>query len=146
MIDDLGIRTLQFANGVLLNIKQTDFEDNRVRYSLRIDGGESAFRQAERDAGTADVGRVLRAADWRRMISRICAGFSAGTTVCAVVRRRGRLFRRHMARLRLPISTASCKCSRLTRSIPATATARSACSADRYPNIMPRSMPHRGLH
>ena len=42
-ITDLGIRTLRFANGVLLNLKKTDFEDNRVRYSLRIDGGQLHF-------------------------------------------------------------------------------------------------------
>ena len=43
MIDDLDIRTIRFANGVLLNLKKTDFEDNRIRYSLRIDGGELHF-------------------------------------------------------------------------------------------------------
>lgn len=42
-IADLGIRTVRFANGVLLNLKKTDFEANRVRYSLRIDGGELHF-------------------------------------------------------------------------------------------------------
>ena len=42
-IADLGIRTLRFANGVLLNLKKTDFEDNRVHYSLRIDGGQLHF-------------------------------------------------------------------------------------------------------
>ena len=42
-ISDLGIRTIRFANGVLLNIKKTDFENNRLRYSLRIDGGELHF-------------------------------------------------------------------------------------------------------
>ncbi len=42
-IADLGIRTIRFANGVLLNLKKTDFEDNRIRYSLRIDGGELYF-------------------------------------------------------------------------------------------------------
>lgn len=42
-IADLGIRTVRFANGVLLNLKKTDFEDNRVRYSLRIDGGQLHF-------------------------------------------------------------------------------------------------------
>lgn len=42
-VADLGIRTLKFANGVLLNIKKTDFENNRLRYSLRIDGGELHF-------------------------------------------------------------------------------------------------------
>ena len=42
-IADLGIRTVRFANGVLLNLKKTDFEDNRVHYSLRIDGGQLHF-------------------------------------------------------------------------------------------------------
>lgn len=42
-IEDLGIRNVRFANGVLLNLKKTDFEDNRVRYSLRIDGGKLHF-------------------------------------------------------------------------------------------------------
>jgi zinc protease len=42
-IDDLGIRTVRFANGVLLNLKKTDFENNRIRYSMRIDGGELHF-------------------------------------------------------------------------------------------------------
>jgi zinc protease len=30
-IADLGIRTIRFANGVMLNLKKTDFEDNRIR-------------------------------------------------------------------------------------------------------------------
>lgn len=42
-IADLGIRTIRFANGALLNLKKTDFEDNRVRFSLRIDGGKLLF-------------------------------------------------------------------------------------------------------
>jgi zinc protease len=42
-IADLGIRTIRFANGVLLNLKKTDFEDNRIRYSMRIDGGDLYF-------------------------------------------------------------------------------------------------------
>lgn len=42
-IEDFGIRTIEFENGVKLNIKSTDFEDNRVRYSVRIDGGEFHF-------------------------------------------------------------------------------------------------------
>ncbi len=43
MIKDLGIRAIRFANGVMLNLKKTDFEDNRIRYSLKIDGGDLAF-------------------------------------------------------------------------------------------------------
>lgn len=47
VIPDLGIRTIRFANGVLLNLKKTEFEDNRVRYSLRIDGGQLHFARDE---------------------------------------------------------------------------------------------------
>jgi zinc protease len=47
VIPDLGIRTIRFANGVLLNLKKTNFEDNRVRYSLRIDGGQLHFAKNE---------------------------------------------------------------------------------------------------
>jgi zinc protease len=39
-IADLGIRTIRFANGVLLNLKKTDFEANRIRWSIRVDGGQ----------------------------------------------------------------------------------------------------------
>ena len=39
-IADLNIRTLAFANNVRLNIKHTDFEKDRVRITLRIDGGD----------------------------------------------------------------------------------------------------------
>ena len=43
MIEDLGIRTVTFANNVRLNIKQTDFEPGRVRYSVAMDGGYFAI-------------------------------------------------------------------------------------------------------
>ena len=38
-IADLDIRTIRFANGVLLNLKKTDFEKDRIRWSVRVDGG-----------------------------------------------------------------------------------------------------------
>lgn len=38
-IDDLGIRRIRFANKVMLNIKKTDFQKERVYLSLRVDGG-----------------------------------------------------------------------------------------------------------
>lgn len=44
-ISDLDIRTLRFANGVRLNLKKTEFEKDRVRWSLRIAGGRMHFRQ-----------------------------------------------------------------------------------------------------
>ena len=42
-IDDLGIRTVRFANNVRLNIKKTDFEAGRVRFSVRMAGGQLAL-------------------------------------------------------------------------------------------------------
>ena len=43
MIEDLGIRTITFANNVRLNIKQTDFEPGRVRFNVNMDGGNFAL-------------------------------------------------------------------------------------------------------
>ncbi len=50
-IDDLGIRTITFANGVKLNIKKTDFEEGRVRYSLRYGGGTESLSQDKGSLG-----------------------------------------------------------------------------------------------
>ncbi len=81
-IADLGIRTLRFANGVLLNLKKTDFEDNRIRYSLRIDGGELHFGKANaplaRLMAGAYVSGGLEAHDIEDLRSLL-----AGTTVSA---------------------------------------------------------------
>ncbi|WP_324807039.1 insulinase family protein [Sphingomonas sp. LY29] len=44
-IADLGIRTVRFANNVRLNIKKTDFEAGRVRFSVRMAGGQAALPQ-----------------------------------------------------------------------------------------------------
>jgi zinc protease len=38
-IADLGIRRIRFANNVMLNIKRTDFQMDRVYLGLRVDGG-----------------------------------------------------------------------------------------------------------
>lgn len=38
-IEDLGIRRVRFANNVMLNIKRTEFQQDRVMLSLRVDGG-----------------------------------------------------------------------------------------------------------
>ncbi|MBJ7439806.1 MAG: insulinase family protein [Sphingopyxis sp.] len=38
-VEDLGIRRIRFANNVMLNIKKTDFQKDKVMLSLRIDGG-----------------------------------------------------------------------------------------------------------
>ncbi|WP_187335718.1 M16 family metallopeptidase [Novosphingopyxis iocasae] len=52
LIEDLGIRQVRFANNVLLNFKKTDFEQNRVRYSVRVAGGQLAFPADEAGLGT----------------------------------------------------------------------------------------------
>lgn len=39
-IQDMNIRTVRFANNVRLNIKRTDFEAGRVRFSVRVAGGQ----------------------------------------------------------------------------------------------------------
>ncbi|GGC00195.1 peptidase M16 [Novosphingobium endophyticum] len=36
----LGIREVRFANGVMLNLKRTDIEQDKVRVSVSIDGGD----------------------------------------------------------------------------------------------------------
>ncbi|MDK2759910.1 MAG: insulinase family protein [Sphingopyxis sp.] len=38
-VEDLNIRRIRFANNVMLNIKKTDFQKDRVILSLRVDGG-----------------------------------------------------------------------------------------------------------
>ncbi|QWC56347.1 insulinase family protein [Erythrobacter sp. 3-20A1M] len=38
-IQDLGIRTIRFGNNVMLNLKQTDFEDGRLRFTVNIGRG-----------------------------------------------------------------------------------------------------------
>jgi zinc protease len=42
-IDDLGIRTVRFANNVRLNIKRTDFEKGKIAFSARLAGGSVAL-------------------------------------------------------------------------------------------------------
>jgi zinc protease len=81
-IADLGIRTIRFANGVLLNLKKTDFENNRIRFSLRIDGGELYFGKDKaplaRLMSGAYVSGGLQAHDIEDLRSLL-----AGTTVSA---------------------------------------------------------------
>ena len=81
-IADLGIRTVRFANGVMLNLKKTDFENNRIRFSLRIDGGELYFGKANAVLGRlmsgAYVSGGLQAHDIEDLRSIL-----AGTTVSA---------------------------------------------------------------
>ena len=43
LIEDLGIRTIRFDNNVMLNLKPTDFEEGRLRYSIEVGGGNLAL-------------------------------------------------------------------------------------------------------
>ena len=43
MIEDLGIRTVAFGNGVRLNMKVTDFEPGSVSFLMRVGQGRQAF-------------------------------------------------------------------------------------------------------
>ena len=49
MIEDLGIRTITFANNVRLNLKQTDYEDGKIRFNIAMDGG--TFALPDNDVG-----------------------------------------------------------------------------------------------
>jgi len=43
MIEDLGIRTIRFANGVELNLKKTDFEPGKIAWYAKIGSGAQTF-------------------------------------------------------------------------------------------------------
>jgi zinc protease len=45
LIEDLGIRTLRFANGLQFNLKVTDFEPGKVAFSMRVGDGLASFPQ-----------------------------------------------------------------------------------------------------
>lgn len=59
-IDDLGIRRVRFANNVMLNIKKTDFQKDRVYLGLRVDGGNLLATREDPTkvalAGTISIG------------------------------------------------------------------------------------------
>jgi zinc protease len=44
---DHGIRRVRFANNVMLNIKRTDFQANRVQIAVRVDGGNLLATRAD---------------------------------------------------------------------------------------------------
>ncbi len=43
LIEDLGVRTIRFANNVRLNLKPTDFEKGRLRFGIRVGSGRLAL-------------------------------------------------------------------------------------------------------
>lgn len=46
-VADLGIRRIRFANNVMLNIKRTDFQKDKVYLSVRVDGGNLLATRAD---------------------------------------------------------------------------------------------------
>lgn len=56
-IEDLGIRRIRFANNVMLNIKRTEFEDDRIRILVRVDGG--ALLATREDPTRVALGSIL---------------------------------------------------------------------------------------
>lgn len=54
----LGIRTITFANGLKLNLKQTDLQDDRIIAQLNVDGGEMLDTR-EDPLATAMVSNML---------------------------------------------------------------------------------------
>lgn len=60
-IADLGIRTVRFDNGVMLNIKKTDFEPGKVHFALRVGNGLAGIEQAP--AGMSVLINIISAYD-----------------------------------------------------------------------------------
>ncbi|MFC4292847.1 M16 family metallopeptidase [Sphingorhabdus arenilitoris] len=88
MIDDLGIRTIRFANNVKLNLKKTDFEKGKVRFSLRFGNGQLSFPQDKGSLATfmqsmSATGALKEhdAVELRRILAgrNVSTGLSAGT-------------------------------------------------------------------
>lgn len=86
VIDDLDIRTIIFENGVKLNIKKTDFERGRVRYSLRYGGGTESLSQDQGSIGVflASMAAIggLKEHSFEEL-QRIVAGKSVNLTLTA---------------------------------------------------------------
>ncbi|MEZ5680115.1 MAG: insulinase family protein [Erythrobacter sp.] len=55
---ELGIRTLRFANGVMLNLKPTELEDDKVLVEVTIDGGR-LLNTREKPLGTELTGLMV---------------------------------------------------------------------------------------
>lgn len=81
----LGIRTVRFANGVMLNLKRTDLEQDRVRVSLAVDGGDMLDTKADPLAtdmiGYLDEGGLGKHS--RDELSTILAGHTVGMGLSA---------------------------------------------------------------
>ena len=83
-VTDLNVRTLRFANNVMLNIKKTDFEKEKVRVSVRVGGGLLEFPQKPEGLATfmsgafAAGGTTKHSAD---ELQSVLAGKSVAATI-----------------------------------------------------------------
>lgn len=80
-VDDIGITTVQFENGVLLNMKPTPYEEDVIRIRVRTGSG-SAFYPQDQPAFGMQLGAVLGAsavgAHKADQLSTILAGKTVG--------------------------------------------------------------------
>ncbi|MBX7495534.1 insulinase family protein [Qipengyuania sp. 6B39] len=79
----LGIQTLRFANGVMLNLKPTDLEDDRIRLELTVDGG-GLLDTRENPLGTELTGLIAAGGLGRHSLDELQT-ILAGRTVGAQI-------------------------------------------------------------
>ncbi len=80
-IDDLGIRTVRFANGVELNLKKTDFEPGKIAWYAKVGTGAQEFPADQ--PGLTVVTQILSSVDGLKQhdideLRRITAGRQVG--------------------------------------------------------------------
>ena len=80
-IDDLGIRTVRFANGVELNLKKTDFEPGKIAWYAKVGTGGQQFPADQ--PGLSVVTQILSSIDGLKQhdideLRRITAGRQVG--------------------------------------------------------------------
>lgn len=83
LVEDLGIRTVTFANHTRLNVKQTDFEAETVQVRFRVGAGALCL-PADKPAVRSMASRIFTAgglvAHSRTELGRIFAGTTVGTS------------------------------------------------------------------
>ncbi len=87
---ELGIRELRFENGLRLNLKHTELEQDRVRFELNIDGGEM-LDTAENPLATAMVSLLPRGGLGKHSYDELQT-MLAGRSVSYSIRSRGDTF------------------------------------------------------
>ncbi|PZT88463.1 MAG: peptidase M16 [Citromicrobium sp.] len=74
MVEDLGVRTIRFENGVMLNLKKTDFKDRELLWHVAVGSGQLGLGQSNpgislmMDAMSGEAGLGKHSADELRRI------------------------------------------------------------------------------